>query len=95
MAAEMKATRRVSVRLTKRDFKLAISRQEVGPVNLETLRAAPPTSPSCLSGCGGERFAGIECRLLFLTADDQSESAYTSVRQRDLSSRTAAPRRVD
>jgi hypothetical protein len=30
---------------------------------------------------GGERFAGIECRLLFLTADDQSESAYTSGRQ--------------
>jgi hypothetical protein len=33
------ATRRVSVRLTKRDFKLADSRQELGPVNLVARRS--------------------------------------------------------
>jgi hypothetical protein len=47
----------------------------------ETRRIAANSAPSCRRCCGGERFAGIECRLLFLTADDRSESAYTSGRQ--------------
>jgi hypothetical protein len=51
MAAEMKATRRVSVRLTKRDFKLAISRQEVALVN----RNASQTVAEAGKQTGGER----------------------------------------
>jgi hypothetical protein len=45
---------RVSDRLTKGDFKLAISRQEVGLVNLETL-GAKDLKEIAFTECGGGR----------------------------------------
>jgi hypothetical protein len=52
------ATRQVFVRLTKRDFKLAISRQEVGLVKLET-PAAKDLKEIAFTECGGGRSNSI------------------------------------